>query len=321
MKRSHLIKALLVIAVLVVLAAGPLMFGPYEQQLGYRTLQLIALAAAWNLLAGYTGLVSLGSAAFIGLGAYSATAVSNDLGLPVPMLLVVGALAGAGFAVLVSPAMFRLSGLYFTVGTLALASALQILMLNVSQFGGASGLILETTSPETYALYWLALVLAVISVGAVGVVMATPASLALRAIRDDEATAKEVGVVTFRTKLWAFALAGALMGSVGALQGIKLAVIEPNGSFGLNWTILILSAVIIGGVGTQMGPIVGAVFSIALAESLKDYPEVHIAISGLVLIIIIRVAPSGLWGLAQSKFRRRQQTSDMPEKEFAHAAL
>lgn len=320
MNRSQLTKGTLVLAVIAVLAAGPLMFGPYEQQLGYRALQLIALAAAWNLLAGYTGLVSLGSAAFIGLGAYSATAISNDLGLPVPALLLVGAAAGAAFAVLVSPAMFRLSGLYFTVGTLALASALQILMLNVSQFGGASGLILETTSPETYTLYWLALALAVISVGAVAVVMATPASLSLRAIRDDEATAQEVGVVTFRTKLWAFALAGALMGSVGALQGIKLAVIEPNGSFGLNWTILILSAVIIGGVGTQMGPIVGAVFSIALAESLKDYPEVHIAISGLVLIIIIRVAPAGLWGLVLSLAKRRR-TSDVPQKELAHAAL
>ncbi len=300
-------RAVLLLVAAAVLAGVPFVAGPYGQQVGYRVLQLIALAVAWNLVAGYVGMASLGSAAFVGIGAYTATELGNQLALPLPVLLLAGAAAGALFAVVVSPAMFRLSGLYFTVGTLALASALQILVVNLRTFGGASGLILSASTPPDYVMYWLALVVAVISVAIVLAVLATPASLSLRAIRDDEATAKAMGVNTFLTKLWAFSLSGALIGVVGALQSARLGVIEPYGAFGLNWTIMILSATIIGGIGTQFGPILGAVLYVALAELLKNYPEVHTALTGVVLLIVIRFFPAGVWGAAVAARARRRQ--------------
>jgi branched-chain amino acid transport system permease protein len=294
--RGRVRPAAATLAVVVLAYLLPYALGPYYQQVGYRVLQLGALATAWNLLAGYGGLVSLGSAAFIGLGAYAAAVVGNATGLPLPLLLPIGAAVAAAFAVLVSPAMFRLRGLYFTIGTLALSEALRILMVNIKTFGGASGVILQAPTPEPFELYWWALLLAVVATTAVVAVLASPAALSLRGVRDDEDVARQMGVVTFRTKLWAFALSAALMGMVGALQSVKLGVIEPYGGFGLAWTIDIVAVAIIGGLGTRVGPWVGALFVGVLAELLRDYPEVHIAISGLVLIIAIRFAPHGIWG-------------------------
>ncbi|MFY0408385.1 branched-chain amino acid ABC transporter permease [Solicola sp. PLA-1-18] len=298
-------RLVLLAAVVLALAAVPFLVGPYGQQVGYRVLQLAALAVAWNLVAGYTGMVSLGSAAFVGLGAYAATEIANRTGAPLPVMMLAGAVVAAVFAVVVSPAMFRLSGLYFTVGTLALASALQILVINLDTFGGASGLIVDVTTPPDYVLYWTILAVAVACTVVVMVLMATPASLSLRAIRDDEATARQMGVVTFRTKLWVFALSGAMIGVVGAIQSTRLGVVEPYGTFGLNWTIMILAATIIGGLGTQAGPWVGAVLYVLLAEALKDYPEIHIAITGAVLVLVIRFAPNGIWGALVHQLGRR----------------
>jgi branched-chain amino acid transport system permease protein len=298
---------------LILAAAGlapawalPYVYGPHEQQIGYRVLQLAALASAWNLLAGYGGMVSLGSAAFVGVGAYTATGLANAVSAPLPVLLAVGGAVAAVFAAAVSPAMFRLRGLYFTVGTLALAEALRILMVNVPAFGGASGIILRTPTPPPYALYWWALTIAVLCTAAVAAIMATPVSLSLRAVRDDEDVARQMGVFTFRTKLWAWTAAAAMMGAVGGLQVVKLGVIEPYGSFGVSWTVDVVAVAIIGGLGTKAGPWVGAVFVVALAELLDRYPEAHVAITGALLLVVIRFAPHGIWGTAVAEWVSRR---------------
>jgi branched-chain amino acid transport system permease protein len=290
------------------LAAVPYLFGPYQQEVGYRALQLAALASAWNLLAGYGGLVSLGSAAFVGIGAYTATELGNLAGWPLPVLLVCAAGAAAGFAALVSPAMFRLRGLSFTIGTLALAEALRLLMVNSSALGGASGVVLRAAAPPTYALYWWELGIALLATGAVAAVLASPLSLSLRAVRDDEDVARQMGVVTFRTKLWAFALSAALTGMVGGLQSAKLGVIEPYGAVGLGWTVDVVAVVVIGGMATRAGPWVGAVFVVVLSELLADHPEAHLVITGAVLVAVVRLAPRGLWGSVTRWYERRGAT-------------
>jgi branched-chain amino acid transport system permease protein len=300
----RLLPILLAVAGIGVAAALPYLVGVYYQELGYRILQLAALATAWNLLAGYGGLVSLGSAAFIGLGAYTTAEIGNALGLPLPILLLLSAAVAALFAVSVSPAMFRLRGLYFTVGTLALAEALRILMVNLPTFGGASGIVLQISTPPAYLRYWHALGIAVLATAIVVAILASPLSLSLRAVRDDENAAEQMGVVTFRTKLWAFALSGALMGLVGGLQATKLGVVEPYGGFGVSWTVDIVAVTIIGGLGTAVGPWVGALFLVVLGEALSGYPEIHILITGAVLVLVIRFAPRGIWGIAAQRARR-----------------
>ena len=286
----------------------PFLTGPYYQQIGYQLFQLVALATAWNLLAGYTGLASLGSGAFVGIGIYTSVLVSNGQGWALPLLLVAGGVVAAVFAVLVSPALFRLRGLYFTVATLALAEALRILAVNSSTFKGASGILLEASSPDFYLLYWTVLALAALSTLVIGVILRTPASLSLRSIRDDEDVAQEMGVRAFRTKLWAFALCAFIMGTVGALQTFRVGAVEPYSSFGLSWTVQILTVAIVGGLGTQTGPWVGALFVVIVNQALRDVPEVQALINGVVIIVVVRFAPRGIWGtLVQLSRRRREQ--------------
>jgi branched-chain amino acid transport system permease protein len=288
-----------IVVIAAVAGAFPAVLGDYGLQIGFRLLLYISLAEAWNLLAGYCGLASLGSAFFIGLGAYVLVGMLNGLGMPVFAGLVVAGLAGALAAFIVSPALFRLRGLYFTVGTLALGEALRLFMVNVQWFGGATGLILQIDWPSTQALYFWALGLLALTELVVTIFTQSRLSVLLRAVRDDEDAASQVGVRVFWVKLAVFAIASLLMSVGGGLQAYKLAAIEPYGIFGLQWSIDILAMVVIGGLGLRLGPLVGAIFIVALGELLADYPELHIAITGLILIGVIRYAPNGIAGLGQ----------------------
>jgi branched-chain amino acid transport system permease protein len=288
----------IIVAAFVVLWFAPLILGEYWLQLGFRTLIYVTLAEGWNLMAGSAGLVSLGTSCFVGLGAYVAYGLLNGFGVPLPLVLVVSALAGAMLASLVSPALFRLRGLYFTVGTLALAELLRLLMINVSAFGGATGIFLRSDPPPLPVLFRYALAGALVASLAITLCVRTRASVIFRSVRDDEDAAAQMGVRPFRVKLYAFMLASALAATAGTVQAVKLGAIEPYGMFGLQWSVDVLTMVIIGGVGMRLGPLIGALFVIALGEALADYPEAHIAIAGVILIVLIRFAPSGIVGFA-----------------------
>jgi branched-chain amino acid transport system permease protein len=268
----------------------------YILQIGYLVLQLAALGTAWNLLAGYTGMVSLGTAAFVGLGIYTVAELDNHAELPRVVTFLAAGLIAALFAIVVSPAMFRLRGLYFTVGTLGLAEAVRLFMVNSPVFGGASGIFLTSRAPKTYELYWMALGAAVLATAVVLIVLRLPLALRLGAVRDDEDVARQMGVFTFRTKLIAFAIAAFLMGVVGGIQALNLGVIEPYGSFGLSWTVDVVLVVIIGGTATRTGPWLGAGFAVLLEQLLRGYAELHLAITGAVVLLVIRFARRGVWG-------------------------
>ena len=295
---AHLDFASILISCLpLVLLAIPGLLSDYGMQIAFRLMIFVALAEAWNLLAGYGGLVSLGSAAFVGIGAYVFIGIVNQLGLPIPVALCTAGLSGGLVAFLAAPAIFRMRGLYFTVGTLAIGEALRLLMINVSIFGGSSGLILRADWPDGVSIYlWAALVLAA-SQMMMGLYTRSRLSVLLRAVRDDEDAAAQFGVRTFRIKLGVFVLASIVMSAAGALQGYKLGAVEPYGMFGLSWSIDVLVIVIIGGIGSRLGALIGSVFYIALGELFADFPEVHVAITGVILILVIRFSPAGLTGL------------------------
>ena len=205
-----------------------------------------------------------------------------------------------------SPALFRLRGLYFTVGTLALAELLRLIMINVSAFGGATGIFLQKRSAGAAHPLPLCARCRAIAALAITLCARTRVSVILRAVRDDEDAAAQMGVRPFRVKLAAFMLASALAAMAGAVQAAKLGAIEPYGMFGLQWSIDVLTMVIIGGVGLRLGPLVGALFVIALGEALADYPEAHIAIAGVILIVLIRFAPRGIVGFAAARSRHEK---------------
>lgn len=271
----------------------------YVLEIGFRLLLILILAEAWNLLAGYGGLVSLGTASFVGIGAYVLTGGMNEISLPIFIAIPVAGICAALLAIIVSKAVFRLRGLYFTVGTLALAEALRMFMVNYAGFGGASGLILREDPPGLSILFCIALLLAAITYIFMTVATSSRFSILLRAVRDDEDAASQIGVRSFNIKLIAFVIASFLMGMAGALQGLKMGTVEPYGMFGIQWTVNVLSVVIIGGQGLRAGPLIGSIFVVTLGEILADYPALHLAITGLILIIVIRYAPQGLVGVAK----------------------
>jgi branched-chain amino acid transport system ATP-binding protein len=306
-----------VVAAVIVLAVLPPFIGRYYTLVIYQMLVLVALAQAWNILAGYGGLVSLAPAVSVGVGAYTAAVIGGHLGWPLPLLILCGGIVAAVFAVIFSVPMFRFRGLYFAIATLVLAQAVYVFMVNWNGLGGTTGLFLTEYTSQIQTLYPYALALAVISTVAIWVVLRTRLGLSLRALRDDEDTAQEIGVSTFRTKLWVWVLSSFLIGMVGALEALRLSVVTPDGALAITWTINIVTTTIVGGIGTIVGPVIGGVFTVWLAESLADYPELHVLITGLIVILIIRFAPFGIWGvfkLVAGKFIKQKAPTGVGEE-------
>jgi len=303
---AALAAGLLIVFLALALLSG--WFSDYALELGGRVLLLMTLAEAWNLLAGYGGLVSLGTASFVGVGAYVLVGVMNR-GAGLPLACLAAGLAAAALALLVSRAVFRLRGLYFTVGTLALSEALRLFMINFQPLGGATGLFLSPDVPGLRGLFLLALGLFAAATILMELATRSRFSILLRAVRDDEDAAAQIGVRPFRIKLLAFVFASVLMGLGGALQGLKLGAVEPYGMFGLQWTVNVLAIVIIGGQGLRLAALLGSVFVVTLGELLASYPALHLAITGLILIIVIRFAPQGLAGLTIRLARRLRRST------------
>ena len=305
LSRSDALGYALLAAGVVVAVVVPQVSSEYTLRVSFRVFEYVALAQAWNLLAGYGGLVSLGSGAFIGIGMYGTAKLSIDRGVPIVPAMLLGGLFAAAFATIVSPALFRLRGLSFVIATLVLAQALQIWMFNWNGLGGSAGLFMTNTAPTAKQLYAYAAVTAAAATLLLALVLRTRLGIGLRAVRDNEDAAQQMGLWPFRTKLWAFAISSYVMGVVGGLQADYLGKIEPGGAFGLQWTVDIVTIVIIGGMGTLPGPVLGAVFVIWLGERLANYPEIHMAITGAILIAVIRFAPYGIWGLVERVVDRR----------------
>jgi branched-chain amino acid transport system permease protein len=279
----------------------PLGASRYLLFLLYLILLNIALAQSWNLVGGYTGLISLGHAAFFGLGAYTAAILIRRLGAPLLPSAIAGGLVAAAFSAIISVPTFRFRGIYFAIGTLILAEALRIWMINWELTGGAQGISLPPASaPSLTEFYYLMLVIAVGSTALLAVILRTKLGIGLRAIRDNEDVAQNMGVNTFRTKLYAFLLSAFIAGLTGGVHAAKLGVIEPYSIFSSVWTISIVNIVIIGGIGTVFGPILGAIFITLLSEVLVGFYTFHLMITGIIFILVIRFVPAGIWGRIRS---------------------
>jgi branched-chain amino acid transport system permease protein len=282
---------------IAVLGALPLIASRYVVYLCYLICINVALAQSWNLIGGYTGLVSLGHVAFFGIGAYTTFLLIRGVGAPILLAAAVGGVVSAGFAVAMSPTIFRFRGIYFTIGTLVLAEALRIWMINWGWTGGAQGLNVPSQSvPPLTTFYFIALALAAGTTLLLAVILRNRLGLALRAIRDNEDAAQNMGINTFRTKLAALSLSAFMAGLTGGIHAVKLSVIEPYSMFSANWTISTINVVIIGGIGTLLGPIVGSIAITFLSDLLANLYAVHLILTGLIFILVIRFLPAGLWG-------------------------
>ena len=285
---------------------------------GYTILQFIVLSTAWNILGGYCGYVNFGSAAFFAMGAYSSVFMHKSYPLPVPVLVVIGAVVsgivgfGMGYLTL------RLRGAFFAIATLAMAVVLQTLVINWEYVGGSRGAyIIRPESLEVAGLtinyieylFVLMLILAVVALATARAIERSQLGFGFATIRDDELAAEACGVPTLRVKLIATTLSGAFMGMAGAPFPYYIGYLQPQSAFGLEYAVNSIAMPMIGGTTSWVGPLVGAI----LLGSAQQYATVTISsavnllIVGLMLVAFVIIAPNGLIGLVQEHLRRRQR--------------
>jgi branched-chain amino acid transport system permease protein len=330
--------------VMAVLIAMPLIASrSFVQDLVF-ILYMFALAQFWNLLAGYAGLVSVGQQTFVGLGGYLLFAFTVMVGLdPLVAILLAGIIA-AIFAIPTAFIVFRLQGAYFAVGTWVMAEVYRLVFAQIKILGGGTGtslpvavtnsisgidwiraaLNLRTPAARDVLTYWIALAIATGSMLTIYLVLRSRRGLALAAIRDQAAAAQSLGVDIFRAKLWIYVLVAAGTGMVGALIYLQKARISPDAAFSvLDWTAYIIFIVVIGGIGTLEGPIIGVIIFYLMQTYLAGFGSWYLIVLGTLAIATMLFAPKGIWGHFSHRFgvvlfpvqRRVAQTTprELPE--------
>ena len=256
----------------------------------------IILAQSWNLMGGYTGQINLGLAAFFGCG----TMVTHFIwkaGVPFYLAMTAGGVAAMVLAVIIGLPTLRLKGMYFGIGTFALAEVCRIVV------GSSFHRMLRMPSSyvASYSLisrYYVALVVAILAIVVVYLVTHSKLGLGMVAVRDDETAAQVTGVNTFKCKVLALFISALLAGLAGGVFAyLRLSFHYIFMMFSPVWTFEPLMAAIIGGAGTLMGPVIGSVFLVILSEifALK-LGEAHLIIFGFLFVLVVMYFPSGLVG-------------------------
>lgn len=307
-------RAALIIAALalVVLAAAPWWAGRAELRLMGEIYLYLSLACLWNLMAGYAGLVSVGQQAYVGFGGYMLFALTVFGGLHPIAAILIGAVLAAAISVPIATLIFRLKGAYFAIGTWVVAEVFRLSFAQIQALGGGSGSSLPVAvvrqlgdgRSEREALsYWLALGAAVMVVLGVYFFLRSRRGLALTAIRDSETAAAGLGIDIWRTKLEVYVVTAAFTAIIGGLIFLQKLRISPDAAFSVNdWTAFVIFIVVIGGIGTLEGPIIGTLLFFALREVLADFGTIYLMVLGLVAIVVMLKAPKGVWGLIRDRF-------------------
>jgi branched-chain amino acid transport system permease protein len=305
-------------------------------------LTMLVLAESWNLLAGYAGLLSVGQQAFVGLGGYALFGLTIMAGLDPALAVVLSGLIAGVVAVPTAFIVFRLQGAYFAIGTWVVAETMRLVLAQVKQLGGGTGTSLPPavtsamlgldavrrlfdvrgSAARDVLAYWMALALAVLTLGSVYALLRSRRGLALAAVRDSELAAESCGVNAFRTKFFVYVMTAILTGSTGALIYLQKARISPDAAFSLlDWTADVIVIVVIGGIGTLEGPILGVLMFYALQTYFAATGTWYLMLLGALAIAVMLFAPRGVWGLLSERFdvqvfalRRTLLTSTAPDQ-------
>jgi branched-chain amino acid transport system permease protein len=270
-------------------------------RLAAEILLAVGMAQMWNLLAGYTGLMSLGHQLFVALGAYALFETTQRLGIAPWWGLPLSGLAGAAAAALLAPALFRLRDAYFAIGLWVFAEIGYLLVSKSPALGGSAGRALDISAIEDVEsfqsiAFWVAAVIGIGTPLAVQALMRSRLGLALLTVRDNELAARSIGVDVWRVRFVAFVISGfgcALAGGAHYMGGM---FVSPDSAFDM----MMMFATLIGGIGTITGPIVGVLVWYALRELLTTVFGLqggwYLIAMGAVAIAASLYAPRGLWG-------------------------
>ena len=316
--RSRVFLIVSIVAALLVLALTQAVANNYLFFAGYVVLQFVVLATAWNILGGYCGYVNFGSAAFFALGAYTSVFFHKTYQIPIPLLMlvagIVSGIVGLGMGYLT----LRLRGSFFAIATLALAVVLQTLIINWDYVGGSRGAyvirpntiqVFGMAIPYIEYLFLLMLLLAVAAIVTARMIERSRLGYGFATIRDDELAAEAAGVPTLRLKLIATTISGALMGMAGAPFPYYIGYLEPSSAFGLAYAVNAIAMPMIGGTGTWIGPLIGALLlgTIQQVATVTISSAVNLLIVGVLLVAFVIIAPNGLVGLVQQRLRAKER--------------
>lgn len=294
--------------VIIVLAIFFLTFGFWGNQffISIFTLVMIYLAMSqmWNLLSGFAGLTSLGHQAFFGIGGYALALAAQKFKISMWWSFLIAIVVCVVFAFVISVPIFKMNGVYFTIGTWIIAEAMCTLFLNWDFVNYGIGYTISAALKVSQSqLYLLSAILGIGSTVLLVVIMRSKLGMSLRAIRDNTSAAEVRGVKVFATKLIVFLISAAVMGIAGVVMFINQIYITPKGAFSMDWTIVMVFIVIIGGLGTIEGPIVGAFIYVIINRILYNFPGYTNLILGIIAIVIIILAPKGIMGYLGDKFK------------------
>ena len=299
-------------ALLVALAALPWWGGPGEMRLVAEMAYYLALAILWNLLAGYAGLVSVGQQAFVGIGAYAFFYLTGSPAWNVYLAIAMAGPVAGLISIPIAFAVFRLRGHYFAIGTWVVAESFALGASLIQELGAGSGMSLtpaivrqispSRTGRETIE-FWLSLGVCVVVFGVVYAILRSRHGLALTAIRDSEPASQSLGVSVFRTKLFIYVATAACTGLVGSLIFLQKLRLSPEAGFSVNdWTVVVIFMVVVGGIGTIEGPIIGMLIYIGLRELFADFGSLYLILMGVIAVFIMLKAPGGVWGLISERY-------------------
>jgi branched-chain amino acid transport system permease protein len=271
----------------------------------------IALASSWNILGGYTGQTSLGHAAFFGLGALAARLLWIK-GFPIFPSILAGALLAVAFALLIGAPAFRLKGVYFAIGTLALAQILNVTVGNVYPEIAALP-VEELVAYQLAPRYYLFLGLAIVVVGVAYILVNSRLGLGMMAVREEEDAAESLGISALRHKLLALGISAFFTGLAGGAFAYYHVSYYFQFPFTPVWSLDMLTMVYIGGTGTILGPIIGAVFFVVMKEFLVlNVGEYHLIVFGVLFVLVVLFLPGGIisvWKKIQNALTRRSKSN------------
>jgi branched-chain amino acid transport system permease protein len=303
--------AALLVSALAVLTAVPWWASEGQARNLVEFFTLLALAQMWNLLAGYAGLVSIGQQAFVGIGAYSLYALGDKGGVHPFAAVGLSGLIAAAISVPTAALAFRLRGGYFAIGTWVIAEVFFLTTLNGTDFGfdlgGGSGVTILSAAGidrtvRGHGTYWWALGVGAGSVLLAYAILRSRIGLALTAIRDDETAARSLGVNVLRTKVLVWVIAAFGCGLAGAVIYLNLLRVQPDAAYNVQWTAFTIFIVVIGGIGTIEGPIIGTIIFFTLQQELSGYGAWYLILLGSVAVLASVWMRGGIWGVVERQF-------------------
>jgi branched-chain amino acid transport system permease protein len=304
--------ALVVVAFCLVL---PTQLYPSQQRTMAAVFMFVVLAQGWNIIGGFAGYPSFGNVVFFGLGGYTTAVLMAKSGFSFWVTLPIAAAVGLLFAVLVGIPILRLKGHYFAIATLGVAEGMREVVINLGGLtGGGKGITVPsvgseatTSYPGNGGFYFIFLALAVVAVAVVYAISRSRFGYGLRAINEDEDAAAAAGVNTTRAKVAAFAAAGLLTAMAGSVYAFQQVTIYPARLFDVEITVLMVVMAVIGGSGTVVGPVLGAVALQFLSEWLRNnYTDLHTFIFGAIIVIAVILFPQGLVSFGRDSWRARR---------------